>query len=207
MLATPADEPILDQEWRDFLNQQDFGQVIAPGPNGQIPVVVPAHYCYDGDRTIELHLHRENPVWTAIRANDRVVFAVIDAHVYIPSTWNAEDPSAADWAPPTSYYAAVQAICSAVILDEPAGVAALLRRQMRRMQPEGGYASIEPGLTPYGRMLGGIRGLRLEIDEVRAKFKFGGNRSHQHRARVAERLAARGTEADLRARSHLLRRC
>lgn len=82
---------------------------------------------------------------------------------------------------PTSYYAAVQAVGRAAIVADPAEPAALLTRQMGQMQPEGGHAPVAPGPTPFGRMLSGIRGLRLEIEEVRAKFKFGGNRTAAHR--------------------------
>jgi transcriptional regulator len=207
VLTTRHDAPLSDEEWRTFLATQDFGQLIAAGCGRDVPVVVPAHYRYDpGANAIEFHLHRDNPVWAALTENPRAVFAVVDAHVYVPTHWNAAPGTAPEWSAPTSYYAAVQAIGTAEIVDDPHALAGLLTRQMRQMQPEGGYAPIEPGPSPFGRMLKGIRGLRLEVADVRAKFKFGGNKGYEHRVAIAERLAERGTSADLRARDYLLRR-
>jgi hypothetical protein len=136
----------------------------------------------------------------------RAVFAVLDADVYIPTQWNAPARTDPQWSAPTSYYAAVQAVGRAAVVDDPAELAALLTRQMGQMQPEGGHAPVAPGPTPFGRMLAGIRGLRLEIEEVRAKFKFGGNRTAAHQGDVAARLAERDGPGDRAARAHLLRR-
>ena len=56
------------------------------------------------------------------------------------------------------------------------------------------------------RQLPGIRGLRLHVEHVRAKMKYGGNKTPEHRAGIAEHLAERAGPLDLRARDHLLRR-
>lgn len=207
MLSASHDAPITDDEWRDFLGERDFGQLIASGRGRNVPVVVPTHYRYDREaNVIELHLHRANPVWTALTEAPWAVFAVIDAHVYIPTQWNAGSRTPLEWSVPTSYYAAVQAIGTARIEDDPDALSQLLTRQMQKMQPEGGYAPIRPGPSPFGRMLPGIRGLRLHIADVRARFKFGGNKGYEHQGSIADRLAERATPADLRARAYLLRR-
>jgi transcriptional regulator len=206
VLKTQHDAALSEQEWRTFLAAQDFGQLIASGRARDVPVVVPAHYVFDGHATVELHLHRDNPVWGALAESAWAVFSVIDAHTYVPTQWNAELDMDVQWSAPTSYYAAVQVVGRATVVDDPETLAALLRRQMERMQPEGGHAAVEPGPTPYGRMLRGIRGVSMQALEVRAKFKFGGNRTHDHQARIAARLAERGSHADRRAREHMLRR-
>lgn len=212
MLMTRFDAARDDAEWQAFLAAQDFGQLVVNGPDGAPPLVVPTHYRYDGGRVLECHLHRDNPVWAALEASAaggapaRAVFAVLDADVYIPTQWNAPARTDPQWSAPTSYYAAVQAVGRAAVVDDPAALAALLTRQMGQMQPEGGHAPVVPGPTPFGRMLAGIRGLRLEIEEVRAKFKFGGNRTAAHQGDVAARLAERDGPGDRAARAHLLRR-
>jgi transcriptional regulator len=61
-------------------------------------------------------------------------------------------------------------------------------------------------VLPYDRNLPGIRGIELTITDVRAKFKYAGNKKAPVRARIAEGLAERGTAADHRALGHLLRR-
>ena len=58
-------------------------------------------------------------------------------------------------------------------------------------QPEGGSARATVGEAPYGRMLPGIRGLRLEVTGVRAKFKYAGRKPEEVQDRIADGLATR----------------
>jgi transcriptional regulator len=55
-------------------------------------------------------------------------------------------------------------------------------------------------------MLSGIRGLRLEVTDVRAKFKYDDHKPVEHRAAVAERLTERGEGLDIPAARRQLRR-
>ena len=48
--------------------------------------------------------------------------------------------------------------------------------------------------------------VRLDVEEVRVRIKAGGDKAVEHRHRIADALAARGADADLAARAHLLRR-
>src|SRR6266567_1098005 len=92
---------------------------------------------------------------------------------------------------PTSYYAAVQLACDVEPIDDDAALAKILERQLGHFQPEGKHAPVEPGENRYARQFGAIRGLRLTVTDVRAKFKFGGNRTEQHREAVAQKLDER----------------
>ncbi len=60
--------------------------------------------------------------------------------------------------------------------------------------------------TRYGKLLPSIRGIRLTITDVRAKLKFGTNRTVEHRQVIAMKLAERGQPLDLEARTHVLDR-
>ena len=201
MLIRRHDEPLSDAEWRAFLADHDFGELIAPGAGRDLPIVVPTHFIYDGDKTVLLHLARPNPVWEALAERPRALLSVFGAYTYIPGHWNQDE-----YGVPTSYYAAVQLACDAEIVDDPAGVAAILERQLAHFQPEGKHAPVEPGDNPYGKLLGSIRGIRLSVTEVRAKFKFGANRTVEHREAVAAKLAERGRPLDVEARDNLMRR-
>ena len=202
MLIHRHDEPLTDAEWRDFLKTHDFGELIVPGaPTRDLPVVVPTHFIYDGDKTVFLHLAKPNPVWDALTERRRALLSVFGAYTYIPGHWNQDE-----YGVPTSYYAAVQLACDAEIVDEPAEVAAILERQLAHFQPEGKHAPVEPGDNPYGKLLGSIRGIRLSVTDVRAKFKFGANRTVEHRRVIGAKLADRGRPLDLEARANLMRR-
>jgi transcriptional regulator len=59
---------------------------------------------------------------------------------------------------------------------------------------------------PDRRQLPGIRGIELTVTDVRAKFKYGGNKEAAHVREIADRLEERGSRVDLAARDHALRR-
>ena len=206
MLVHPWDAPLDDAEWREWLGRNDFGQLIAAGKDRDVPVVVPTHFRYDGATTVELHLAKPNPVWPAIEENPRVLLTVIGDYVFVPSTWGAAPGTPPELGIATSYYATVQLTCHATVVDDDAEKAALLRRQLGRFQPEGGFAPVTEDDEHYARRLPQIRGLRLGVESVRAKFKYGGNKEPDHRTVVAQRLAERGGPLDDKAREHLQRR-
>ena len=201
MLIHRHDAALTDAEWRAFLADHDFGELIVPGVGRDLPVVVPTHFIYDGDKTVLLHLAQPNPVWEALAERPRALLSVFGAYTYIPGHWNQDE-----YGVPTSYYAAVQLACDAEVLDDPAQIAAILERQLAHFQPEGKHAPVEPGDNRYGKLLGSIRGIRLSVTDVRAKFKFGANRTVEHRRVVAAKLAERGRPLDIEARANVMRR-
>jgi transcriptional regulator len=107
---------------------------------------------------------------------------------------------------PTSYYAAVQLACDAEVIDDPVRIAAILEKQLAHFQPEGKHVPVTAGENRYGALLPNIRGIRLTVTDVRAKLKFGSNRTVAHRRVVADKLGERGTPLDLEAREHVLDR-
>ncbi|GAA1990182.1 FMN-binding negative transcriptional regulator [Kitasatospora viridis] len=186
-----------EQEWRDWLAGRDFGLLSANNPDGG-PVLVPTHFLLDGAEIL-LHLAAPNPLFTAVRADPRVTLAVTDDYAFAPGTWRAS-------ATPTSYYASVQFDCTAEILDGPAEKAEVLNRQLDHFQPETPDVRVVPGEKPYGPMLSGIRGLRLTVRQVRAKFKYDDKLPVEQQAAAGDRLAERGAPGDAAAREQLLRR-
>ncbi|MEU6713970.1 FMN-binding negative transcriptional regulator [Nonomuraea sp. NPDC046802] len=203
MLIHPWDAAHDETEWRSWLATHDFGQLAANGVNGGPPMVVPTHFVFDGDREIVLHLARPNPIWAALEANPTVVVSVHDDYAFIPGTWRSDSP---DEGVPTSYYATVQLTCRAEIVDDKEAKAKILRRQLAHHQPEGGHGVVAAGEGPYHRMLPGIRGLRLEVAEVRAKFKYDDKKPVEFQEQVAARLAERDLPGDADARAQQLRR-
>jgi transcriptional regulator len=99
----------------------------------------------------------------------------------------------------------VQATVRPRTVDDPDELAEILTAQLAHFQPEGGHAPVEPS-GPYGKQFGGIRGIVGTIEGVRAKFKYGGNKTVEHRLRIADALAERDRGADQAARAQLLRR-
>ncbi|WP_329276478.1 FMN-binding negative transcriptional regulator [Streptomyces sp. NBC_00691] len=210
MLIHPWDAPHDEGEWRDWLSRHDFGQLAVNGLPGEPPWVQPMHFRYEAEPgpygRVLTHLARPNPLWRALEANPTVLLGVVDDYVFVPGTWTAPEGTPTAHGTPTSYYAAVQLRCTAHVVDDPAEKAELLNRQVAHFQPDGGTAPAAPGEAPFGRMLSGIRVLRLDVTEVRAKFKYAGNKPQEVQDRVMERLAERDGPRDRAARGHQLRR-
>lgn len=202
MLIRPHDDGSDDpQRWRDFVAAQGFGHLAAAGTGRAVPVVVPTQFVLTDD-TVTLHLARANPIFECLAENDRCVLSVAGDWAYIPAAWKAigdEDPRRGI---PTTYYGAVQLTGSATVADDHDSIAAALRTQLGDLEPDADL--IDP--IEHGKSLNAIRGLRIEIDDVRAKFKYGGNVDQAHRDAIANELRRRNGPGDHAALRHLQQR-
>jgi transcriptional regulator len=202
VLIHPWDAGRDEVEWVDFVRAQGFGHLVAAGRGRDVPIVVPTQFVLVSPEEVVLHLARPNPIWRALQENPLVVLSVAGDWAYVPAAWKAigaEDPR---MGVPTTYYAAVQLIADASVLDAAEEKAAILRVQLGDV--EAGSDVADP--IEHGRTLNGIRGLRLAVRDVRAKFKYGGNVDDAHRAAVLEHLTERAGPGDGAAVRHLRRR-
>ncbi|MFI1940804.1 FMN-binding negative transcriptional regulator [Streptomyces purpureus] len=210
MLIHPWDAARDRGEWQSWLAAHDFGQLAVNGLPGEPPWVQPLHFRYDPEPgpygQVIAHLARPNPLWPALEAGPDVLLSVVDDYVFVPGPWAAPPSAPPEHGVPTSFYAAVQLRCTAHLVDDPAEKAALVNRQTAHFQPEGGSAVAAAGQAPYGRMLSGLRGLRLEVTEVRAKFKYANHKPAEVQDRLAAGLRERDEPRDRAALAHQLRR-
>ncbi|STZ23954.1 FMN-binding negative transcriptional regulator [Mycolicibacterium aichiense] len=207
MLIHPWDAALDDAEWRDWLASTDRFGVLAVNnvDPAQAPVLVPTHFTVAGAELL-IHLARPNPVWPHLEAAAEVRVAVIGDYAYIPTYWRAKAGGPDEDGVPTSYYASVQFICRPTIIDDPHGKVEILRSQLADFQPEGRHAEVAEAQDPYGRMLPGIRGVRLAIERVEAKFKYDDGNPVEHRERVIGRLEDRDRGLDAGAAAQQRRR-
>lgn len=197
MLIHPWDSALDADEWQSWLASTDrFGTLAVNNVDpAEAPVLVPTHFTLDGDDLL-IHLARPNPVWPHLQAATRVRLAVIGDYAYIPTYWRAKAGGPDEDGVPTSYYSAVQFVCEPTIVDDPDGKARILSTQLSDFQPEGRHAAVAPDAEPYGRMLPGIRGVRLRIVRVEAKFKYDDANPVEHRERVTTNLEQRNRALD-----------
>ncbi len=202
MYIAKVDGGLGEEEWRAFVTAQGFGHLVASGRGRDVPVVVPTQFVLEDDEMI-LHLVGKNPIFAAIGEQPRVLMSVAGDWAFIPSGWKAiggEDPLLGI---PTTYYAAVQLEGAARVLSDPAEVATVLRRQLGALQPD---LAIADPLVAHEAQLRTIRGIRITVENVRAKFKYGGNVDVEHRRAIVGRLEDRGGPGDLAAARQTSRR-
>ena len=194
MLIRPHDAVANDDaRWRDFAVDQGFGHFVVSG-GGAVPVVVPTQFTLL-ENEVQFHLAKPNPVFAALEATPSAVLSIAGDWAFIPGSWKAigdEDPSAGI---PTTYYGAVQLIGEVTVTDDVDEIASILRTQIADLDADGG---LQDPLV-HTKQFKAIRGIRMSLSEVRAKFKYGGNADAAHRQAVAERLRQRGGPADLAA--------
>lgn len=197
MLILPWDEATDEREWRDWIAATDrFGLLTVNNRDPAVaPVAVPTHFTLT-DGAIVLHLARPNPVWPHLEVAEEVRLAMVGDHAYVPSYWRAAPETPETDGVPTSYYTSVQFVCRPTVVDDPHAKAAILDAQFVDLQPEGRHAEVTAEGSPYGRMLPGIRGLRLSVLHVEAKFKYDDEKPLAHRERVSDRLELRGEGLD-----------
>lgn len=192
-------------DWRRLVPGNDFGQLVTTGQVDGWPVIVPTHFVVEGGEVL-LHLARPNPVWGALEQSDRVVISTIGDYAYVDAEMNTDPGSDPDYGVPTSYYSALQLRGRASVIDDPDAKALILERQLAHFEPEDSTrVAPSTAIESDRRQLPGIRGLRIRIDEVLAKQKYGGNKPDGQRVAIAEALARRGHPGDAAARSHLPR--
>ncbi|MCA2222524.1 FMN-binding negative transcriptional regulator [Nonomuraea aurantiaca] len=196
MLIHPWDAGT-DEQSLAYVKDNQFGHLIAAGRGREVPVVVPTQFLLVDERTIVLHLARPNPIWAAIDENPKVVMSVAGPWAYIPGRWRAEPGTEPEFGVPTTFYSSVQLVCRAEIVKEAEGKLEILREQLADLEPGQG----DPARMP--RLMAGIQGVRLAIEEIRGKFKYDGHKDHAHRQRVAKGLTERGGPGDASALSHL----
>jgi transcriptional regulator len=207
MLIHPWDDAIDPAEWQQWLATTDrFGTLAVNNLDpARAPLVLPTHFTLAGEELL-LHLARPNPVWPHLEAAAEVRLAVTGDYAYIPSYWRAKAGGPDEDGVPTSYYSAVQLVCRPTVVDAAEEKAAILTAQLADLQPEGGHADVDADRAPYARMLPGIRGVRLAVLRVEAKFKYDDHNPVEHRERVADRLRERDRGLDAGAAAQQQRR-
>lgn len=122
----------------------------------------------------------------------RAVLSYEEDVARIPSTFT--DPVRA--CPATTLYRSVQAEGTLAAEHEPAKKAAVLTALMEKLQPEGGYAPIDPDSPLYAKAVASIAVVRLDVESITGKAKLAQNRTPEERAKLVRGLLGRGDPGD-----------
>lgn len=189
------------EEIERFLEEMSFGFLGTHGDDGY-PHMTPLNYVYTGG-VFYMHGSRVGQKMTDLRANGKVTFAVAKEYARIPSYWL--DPEIA--CPATAFFKSVFVRGEAVLVEDAEEKAAAFEAFMRKLQPEGGYDPITPAHPRYAKELKAVAVLKITVDEMTAKFKFGQNWSETRTAQVTEALTERAAPLDAETAELMRRFC
>ncbi|MFD0712423.1 pyridoxamine 5'-phosphate oxidase family protein [Paenibacillus sp. GCM10027626] len=180
-----------EEQMAAFLQEMNFGFLGTVDEEGQ-PGVTPLNYVFNNG-TIYFHGSHIGEKMKRLRHNPRVSFSVAKEYAIIPSYFS--DPEMA--CPATSYFKSVRIDGRAVVVDNLEEKAAVLEALMKKLQPEGGYRTIDAKDQAYIPRLKGVAVVRIEAERMSGKFKFGQNLNNARRQAVENGLADRGRPLDL----------
>ena len=175
----------------DFLARAELMQMVGVSPDG-LPVirtlngvVVDGQICFHGS----LKGEKTELIGSSI------VISADEVVARIPSYF--VDPELA--CPATTLYRSVQLHGALRSVEDPESKARVLTALMKKLQPEGGYAPIDPSSDLYRAQVNGTLICAVPLDHLTGKAKLGQNRSARERARILELLWERGAPGDDRA--------
>lgn len=189
------------QEIDAFLKEMSFGYLGTIGQDGW-PHMTPLNYTYVNG-SIYFHGSRRGEKMEEIVQSKQVSFAVAKEFAIIPSYFT--DPRQA--CPATAFFKSVHIRGVAEPVEELEEKALALSGLMEKLQPEGGYAPITPADPKYAGELKAVSVVRITINELTAKFKFGQNLNEERRGKVLEGLAERGRPEDVETMEMMKKYC
>ena len=190
-----------NEETEQFLHEMSFGYLGTVSEDG-IAQMTPLNYVYVRG-AIYFHGSKIGEKMNAIRRNARVSFAVAKEYAIIPSYFT--DPVFA--CPATSFFKSVYITGTSEIIDDVQEKAEAFTAFMRKLQPEGGYADIDPADPGYAKQLKATAVVKINVDSVNAKFKFGQNWPQSKLEAIGEQLHERGRELDAETAELMMRYC
>jgi transcriptional regulator len=206
LLVHPYDSALTEREWRDWIEAGGrFGVLAVGAGEGKAPILVPTHFSLRQGEIL-IHLHKNNSAVEHLQSGQAASLSVVGDYAFIPNGWRAKDQNNPTDGVPTSYYAAVVFELKPTVVADPEEIAEILQAHMDDFQPDGGYAEVAPEAVPYGPMMSIIRGVRLEILAVDAKFKYDDHKRVEFRERIAAQLEERDSHLDAGAAAQQRRR-
>ncbi|MDF2962131.1 MAG: flavin-nucleotide-binding protein [Paenibacillus sp.] len=173
-----------------FLQEMSFGVLGTTGEDGW-PQLTPLNFVYR-EGYIYFHGSRVGTKMEHLKNDPRVSFSVAKEYAIIPSTFS--DPKLA--CPATSYFKSVLIKGYAEPVTDPNQKASALTAFMQKLQPEGGYAPIDPQDPDYAPHIKATAVVCIRITDMSAKFKFGQNVKEPRFSKITEGLQERGRPLD-----------
>ncbi|EGL20066.1 putative 5-nitroimidazole resistance protein NimA [Paenibacillus sp. HGF7] len=178
------------QEIEQFMSEMTFGILGTTGEDGY-PNLKALNFVY-ADGAIYAHGSKVGEKISDLGRNPLVTFAIAKEYALIPSYFT--EPVYA--CPATAFFKSVVIKGHAVLVEDLEEKAKALGIFMEKLQPEGGYEPFSLENPGYVSQIRGVAVIRIDVDDLSAKFKFGQNMKGAKREAVVTGLENRGKELD-----------
>ena len=172
-----------------LLNKAEYG-TLALCQNNK-PYSLPLNFVML-DNAIYLHGSHKGRKMEILAKNAQVSFSVVENYSLIQSYFSSNDGSAC---PATQFFKSVVIDGRAIIIENQEEKAKVLEALMQKLQPEGKYIPLSD--ASYKKDLQATAVIKIEIDELKCKFKFGQHLKQERFNMVVKHLEERGEEIDL----------
>lgn len=179
-------------EVEQFLQEMSYGVLgTSSSEEDGWPHLTPLNYVYTNGK-LYFHGSRAGQKMRDLSASEKVTFCVSKEYAIIPSYFT--DPVIA--CPATAFFKSVLIYGHAETVTDLSEKALALEALMQKLQPEGGYKTIDEQDKDYTARLKGVAVVGISIDSLTSKFKFGQNLKEQERHSIIDGLKERSAEAD-----------
>ena len=179
-----------DEEIEQFLHEMSFG-FLGMLSEDDWPHVIPLNFVYHKG-AIYIHGSKIGEKIRCMAKNNKVTFTVAKEFAVIPSYFT--DPIYA--CPATAFFKSVLARGRSELLEDLQEKAEVFTVLMEKLQPEGGYLPFDIQDSGYAAQLKSTAMVKIHIEQLTAKFKFGQNWPEKRITDVGEQLLERGKPDD-----------
>ncbi|KJB86499.1 flavin-nucleotide-binding protein [Paenibacillus sp. E194] len=156
-------------ETEQFMQEMSFGILGTINEDGW-PELTPLNFVYHNG-FIYFHGSVSGRKMKNIKADQRVTFSVAKEYAIIPSYFTEAKLAC----PATAFFKSVLIKGHAEKVSDLTEKAEALTAFMQKLQPEGGYAPIDPEDPDYTGQIKSTSVVRINVHELSAKYKFGQN--------------------------------
>lgn len=178
------DKNIIDK----MMLQSEYGTLALS--DGKAPYSVPVNFVYDGE-FIYFHGSQNGRKMKMLRTHPQVSFSIVESFSLIASYFSSTEELAC---PATQFFKSISIDGEVNIVEKKEEKMKALTLLMQKLQPEGGYKPFND--AAYEKMLNATAVLKIKIQELRAKFKFGQHLDDVRFNMIISHLESRATNVD-----------
>ena len=172
----------------DFLAKVEYGSLAICADNR--PYSLPLNFV-KVDNAFYFHGAKKGKKIDIFKQNTQASFSVVKSYSIIESYFSSKEGLAC---PATQFFKSVIADGAIVFAEDRDEKVMAMTALMKKLQPEGGYKPLSE--EAYQKALNATMVYKLEIEELRAKFKFGQHLSQERFTMILEHLDKRGSDID-----------